>query len=82
MKSDIQLINENQLELVSGGMLEGFTFLLGCCCSCSTNCCISLAYYLLTRKNHPLNPQNNQGIPELPNQNQQNDIPYSNIKQD
>ena len=78
MKSDIQLINENQLELVSGGMLEEFTCLLGCCCGFWYT-----LYQVWLHNNNPLNPQNNQGVPGgLPNQNQQNEIPYSNIKQD
>ncbi|MBQ3093092.1 MAG: hypothetical protein IJC57_02425 [Clostridia bacterium] len=65
MKSDIQLINENQLELVSGGTLVEFACLLGCCCSFVYGC-----YLALTRNNNPLNPQHNQGVPELPNSNQ------------
>ncbi|MBQ3093091.1 MAG: hypothetical protein IJC57_02420 [Clostridia bacterium] len=81
MKSDIQLINENQLELVSGGMLEEFTCLLGCCLGCCCGFWYTLCQVWL-QNNNPLNPQNNQGVPGLPNQNQQNEIPYSNIKPD
>jgi len=57
MKSDIQLINENQLELVSGGTLVGFACLLKCCCSFLPAFVYGF-YRALTRNNNPLIPHN------------------------